>query len=749
MSLADVSKSHARFLRMLLTLSVLAVPVGAFAQSVPPRDSTKVRVATPPQTIGGVTVRATPPAGSVRAAPEVNGAWVLAGVKSEVLQVRGMDANLTEKTGRQLFAKIPGVFVYDMDGSGNQINISTRGLDAHRSWELNARQDGVVINSDLFGYPASHYSPPLESIERVELVRGTAALQYGSQFGGMVNYITKSADTTRAVSVESNNTLGSFGLRSTYNAVGGRVGKLDYYAYLNLRRADGYRDAAESEGDAQFARVIWRASPTLTLRGQVGRSTYRYRMPGPLTDAQFDANPRLATRTRNYYGPDIVVPSLSAEWTPTPHTRVLSQLSGVFGARNSVQFIGFATARDTVNPLTGTFAPRQVDIDNFASLTGEVRLVHDWTIVGRSHPLSMGLALSDNDTRRRQLGRGTTASEWDLTRSSGDFARDVRYASRHMALFAEQLVRVTDRWAVVPGVRVERGTTRMRGRLDYYDPANVPLSLRHNFPLFGVRTSYRLRGQGEVYGGITQSYRPQILKDVLPESAIERTDPNVRDAKGYTLESGVRGTLRNRLSYDLGAFVLRYDDRYGAVVQTDPQTRESFVFKTNVGSSVTRGIEARLDASVYTGRHATVQLFTATSYFDATYRAGTISNAGINTALKGKRVESVPRWISRNGITATGPQWSLTGQVSYTSDTYADPLNTVTPTANGARGLVPAYTLLDINGSVRVAHWLRVGGGISNLTNAQYFTKRPTMYPGPGVWPSDGRAARVTVELTR
>jgi Fe(3+) dicitrate transport protein len=87
--------------------------------------------------------------------------------------------------------------------------------------------------------------------------------------------------------------------------------------------------------------------------------------------------------------------------------------------------------------------------------------------------------------------------------------------------------------------------------------------------------------------------------------------------------------------------------------------------------------------------------------------------------------------------------------VSYTSDTYADPLNTVTPTANGARGLVPAYTLLDINGSVRVADWLRVGGGISNLTNAQYFTKRPTMYPGPGVWPSDGRAARVTIELTR
>lgn len=729
--------------RHVLTLALLAVPVTARPQLGAVRDTTAR-----PVTIGGVTVRATPPAGSVRTAPDINGAWVFAGVKSDVLQLRGMDANLTEKTGRQLFAKIPGVFVYDMDGSGNQVNISTRGLDAHRSWELNARQDGIVINSDLYGYPASHYNPPLESIERVELVRGTAALQYGSQFGGMVNYITKSADTTRRAAIESNNTLGGFGMRSTYNAVGGRVGKLDYYAYLHLRRADGYRAAAQSDGEAQFVKATLRATPTLTVRAQVGRSTYRYRIPGPLTDAMFATDPRMATRTRNYYSPDITVPALQAEWTPTPHTRMLAQVSGVVGVRNSVQFIGFATVRDTVDPRTGAFPARQVDIDTFGSLTGEVRLVHDWTIAGRSHPLAVGVAVSDNDMRRQQLGRGTTGTGWDLALSSDDFVRDVRYATRNVALFAEQVVRVSDRWLVVPGVRVEQGRTRMRGRLDYYDPADIPRTLRHDFPLFGVRTSYRLRNASEVYGGLTQAYRPQILKDVLPESAIERTDPNLRDARGYTIEAGIRGTWRDRVSYDVGGFVLRYDDRYGAVVQTDPATNTAFIYKTNVGSSVTRGIETRLDGTVYTGPHATVQLFTATSFFDATYRAGTVTSAGVNAPLAGKRVESVPRWISRSGITATGPRWSVTAQVSHTSETFSDPLNTVTPTANGARGLVPGYTLLDLNGSIQVSPWLRVGGGISNLANAQYFTRRPTMYPGPGVWPSDGRAMRVTVEVT-
>ncbi len=36
---------------------------------------------------------------------------------------------------------------------------------------------------------------------------------------------------------------------------------------------------------------------------------------------------------------------------------------------------------------------------------------------------------------------------------------------------------------------------------------------------------------------------------------------------------------------------------------------------------------------------------------------------------------------------------------------------------------------------------------LSNATNKQYFTKRPTFYPGPGVWPSDGRNGSITLAI--
>ncbi|MGZ8525881.1 MAG: TonB-dependent receptor plug domain-containing protein, partial [Chitinophagaceae bacterium] len=186
----------------------------------------------------------------VRPLPVVQGSYIFSGKKTEVIDLAQIPADITNKTGRQLFAKVPGVFVYDMDGAGNQINIASRGLDPHRGWEFNNRKDGIITNSDMYGYPASHYNMPLESIARIELVRGTGSLQYGAQFGGMLNYITKQGDTTRSFSFESINTVGSFNLLSTYNAIGGKSGKFKYYTYIHKKSRDGYRDNEHTDSES-------------------------------------------------------------------------------------------------------------------------------------------------------------------------------------------------------------------------------------------------------------------------------------------------------------------------------------------------------------------------------------------------------------------------------------------------------------------------------------------------------------------
>ncbi len=143
----------------------------------------------------------------------------------------------------------------------------------------------------MYGYPASHYSMPLESIERIELVRGTGSLQYGAQFGGMLNYVSKQGDTTRPISFENITTIGSFNLLSTYNAIGGKKGKFRYYAYIEKKSRDGYRKNVHTSGEAQSIALTYEPNTSFSVKLEWSRSKYIYRIPGLLTDSMFYANP--------------------------------------------------------------------------------------------------------------------------------------------------------------------------------------------------------------------------------------------------------------------------------------------------------------------------------------------------------------------------------------------------------------------------------------------------------------------------
>ena len=676
--------------------------------------------------------------------PDVHGTYLTAGKKNEVIQLSGVNANIAERTPRQIFAKIPGIFVYDMDGSGNQINVSTRGLDPHRSWEFNLRYNGIIGNTDMYGYPASHYNPPAESCERVEIVRGTGSLQYGAQFGGMINYVSKQADTTKRFSFESINSAGSYGLLSSYNAIGGRVGKFTYYAYYHRRNSNGYRQNSRSEAESQFLRLQYDFTSKLSLRAELGHTDYVYQIPGPLTDSMFHANPQMSTRSRNYYEPDIYLPSLTLNWQISPRTQLQWTNSMVLGFRNSVMIDAFATVKDAVDPATGQYKNRQVDIDKFNSFTSELRLSHNYQLGGMSSVLVGGVQVMNNDLNRKQLGKGTTDSDYDLTLVGTDgWGRDMHFRTKNVAVFVENLLYITPKLSVSPGFRLESGQTDFSGYIRYLKPEVVPNSIPHRFPLFGISAQYRLDKDSRFYGGFSQAYRPVILKDIIPASVLERADKNLQDADGYNAEIGLSGR-KGRLHFDLSAFLVQYNNRLGSLILNDPDGT-SYIFRTNIGDSRTKGLEMYVEYEFIRSNKTRLAAFTSTAYMDARYVSGKVSNGKENQSIKGNKVESVPEWTSRNGIEFNHRWLSATLLASYVSESFADAFNTVLPTANGARGVVPSYTLVDLNTTFHITSRYTIRFGINNLLNKSYFTKRPTFYPGPGIWPSDGWSVVMTV----
>ena len=127
---------------------------------------------------------------------------IYAGKKNDIILLSKINADLSTNNSRQIFAKVPGISIWESDGSGIQTSVASRGLNPNRSWEFNVRQNGYDISPDVFGYPESYYSPPTEAIESIEVVRGAASLQYGPQFGGLLNYKFKKPNVNKPFSLD-------------------------------------------------------------------------------------------------------------------------------------------------------------------------------------------------------------------------------------------------------------------------------------------------------------------------------------------------------------------------------------------------------------------------------------------------------------------------------------------------------------------------------------------------------------------
>ena len=145
--------------------------------------------------------------------PEVNEFTITAGKKNEVILLDNLQANLAMNNSRQIFSKTPGISVWESDGSGIQLGVASRGLSPNRSWEFNVRMDGYDITPDPMGYPEAYYTPPMEVVDRIEIIRGASSLQYGPQFGGLMNFVLRKPDLSTKLVVESQNTTGNNGLR--------------------------------------------------------------------------------------------------------------------------------------------------------------------------------------------------------------------------------------------------------------------------------------------------------------------------------------------------------------------------------------------------------------------------------------------------------------------------------------------------------------------------------------------------------
>lgn len=714
-------------------LSLIVLPSFALAQQ-PATDATPA----PTRKLDTVRVTAKVAPKTVTSLPERHGALLLTGMKSEVILVDSMGANAAQNVARQVLGRVPGLVVAETEGAGFPTNgIAVRGLNPTQSIEMNVRQNGVGIAADPYGYPETYYLPPLESVERVEIIRGASGLQFGPQFGGVVNYVMRRGDPSRPFAVALQQTGGSDGLRNSFGSIGGGAGRAQWFGAVQRKSQDGWRPNSDLLQTTSYAAVAASLTPTLTATLDYSALRNRIHMPGGLSDEQFEAGAQQSFRARNWLTSPWNVTSATIAWTPSRHTRLESVTSYLRSGRSLVwrNEDGGPGALDTVDPATGEYVNREVEAEAFDNVTEELRLRTDYTLLGRPSTLAAGTRWFDGRMHRQGGGEGTTGSDFDLSLVPGaQYEYDIRFTTRNLAAWFENAVRFGDRVSIAPGLRIEHLRSTAAG---YTDTTFAPQAKSRTVPLAAIGATWLASGTTSVYTNASQAYRPLDYSFVTPIGSVSRIDPDMRDAHGLSLDLGWRGTAADdRVRFDVGLFHLNYDDRVGLRTRTDA-SGTTYTERTNVSNSVHQGLESYVEVTPVTAEEgpATLTIFNSLALTDAHYTSGDVA---------GHRVEYAPKVVERVGLTLVRGSVSTTFLTSHTSSSFGDADNTVR-SDDAVVGLIPAYTVLDLSATLSLPRGWRLQGGVNNLADRRYFTRRTDEYPGPGILPSSGRSLYVTL----
>jgi Fe(3+) dicitrate transport protein len=713
-------------MRHTVILFIALLPVVSFGQQK--KDSTKT-VSLKEIIVNKIkTVRGT---GHM---PDVKDGIIYAGKKNEVILVDSLDANKAINNTRQILGRIPGLNIVESETGGFTANgISTRGLNPMQSIEMNTRQNGYNISGDVFGYNESYYLPPMEAVSRIEMVRGAASLQYGSQFGGMINYVLNEAPKDKKFEWNTSETGGSFGLFNTFNSIGGTVNKISYYGFAQFRTMNGWRPNSQQWQLSAFGRIQFTPSEKLHVGVEYTLLRNRIKMPGGLTDSMFHANPRTSFRSRNWLKSPWNIVTGYVNYNITPQTFLSIKSSLMFSNRSLVwrNEDGGAASLDQKDPVTGEYVNREVENEDMNNATTEVRLTHDYNLGRMKNTLGGGIRYTYAWFKKQSGGEGTTGTDFDLS-ITGEYEKNINFTTTNMAPFIENIFRVNDRFSITPGFRFEYLRSTSDG---YKESDNGRIISNENrkryLPLFGLGLQYKTTGYTNAYANISQAYRPISYSELTPIGVTSKIDQNLKDASGFNADLGYRGTLQNYLNFDIGLFYIAYNNRIGTVL-INPGSSNQYTLRTNVANSVHKGLESYIEFNLlkYLNSNSKkgLNIFNSLALINAEYTSG---------EFKGNRVETAAKYVNRIGATYHDNRLSATFEMSNNGDAYGDATNAKI-SSDPVAGYIPAYTVFDASVTYKVKRY-SLKAGMNNIVDKKYFTLRADEYPGPGIIPSIGR----------
>lgn len=587
--------------------------------------------------------------------------------------------------------RVPGVFVRpNEEGFGLRPHIGIRGLNPTRSSKVLLLEDGIPLTYAPYGDNASYYHPPIDRFESIEVVKGAGQILYGpATIGGVINYLTPSIPDRPAGELLL--TGGNRDFLNGHLRYGRTWGRTGFLADLTRKQGEGGRDNTRV-GYSDFnvkTSTAWDANRLMTLKFNYYRERSQVTYSG-LTEDEFRANPRQNPFLYDRFAPDRIGASLSYAQSLTPRLAFTANLYGSHFNRDWWRQSSSSSQRPNRRGDPGCAG--MADLLLSCGNEGRLRGYYSWGIDPRfrfSHRF-LGLA------NEADFGARAHFEDQDRQQKNGPlpWSRDGRLVEdnkrrtqAYSAFWQSRLSR--GRFGFTPGLRLEHVRYYRNNRLN---GAVGRTELTELIPGLGMSFT---QGELTLFAGVHRGFAPPRAEDVISNAGgTVDLDPEL----SWNYELGARWRPARRFSLEATAFRMDYEN------QIIPASVAGGIGATltSAGRTLHEGLEwsGRWEMPRWLGARHGFSLRTAYTWLPVARFAGTrySSVPGFaKVSVQGNRLPYAPRHLFSGSLVYThagGMNLLLEG--AAVSRQFGDDLNTVEPTPDGQRGLLPGHVFWNV-----------------------------------------------------